>query len=62
MVWKGLRLVCAGGLLLQTTVTTTGCNQVLADAAAGLTSSIVNQFIRNIVNEALGLGSTGINF
>lgn len=56
--WCALVLGC--GLLLQTTSTT--CDQILVDAASGLTNSVLNQIIRNTIYEALGLssGSSGI--
>ncbi len=56
--WCALVFGC--GLLLQTTTTT--CDQILIDAASGLTNSVLNQVIRNTIYEALGLssGSSGL--
>ena len=57
--WKWLSLVFAGGLLLQTTAPATTCNQAFAGVVAGLSTSIVNQIVRNMVNDSLGLGTGG---
>jgi hypothetical protein len=47
----------SGGCLLQTT-TATSCSEMAASLSATLTTSIVNQLIRNSVYEALGLQDT----
>ena len=51
--WTIVTLILTGGALCQTS-----CSIIAADATAGLTTSVVNEFIRNIVNEYLGLGGS----
>lgn len=59
--WKAsrwLRLaVVGGGLLFQS-----ACATSLASGTAGLMTSITNEFIRNVVNKALGVESFGFGF
>ena len=52
---KRLALMLVAGASLFQTVT---CNQIAADAVGGATSSILNQYIRSVVNDLLGTGSS----
>ncbi len=47
-------MLVAGASLFQTVT----CNQIAADAVGGATSSILNQYIRSVVNDLLGTGSS----
>ena len=53
--WLTLGLMC-GGILLQTTCTTS-----LAAGTAGLLSSVSNNLISNYVNKAMGVESFGFS-
>lgn len=59
--WKASRWLClavvGGGLLFQS-----ACATSLASGTAGLMTSITNEFIRNVVNKALGVESFGFGF
>lgn len=56
--FKRLALMLLVGASLFQTVT---CNQIAADAVGGAASSILNQYIRSVVNDLLGTG-TGLPF
>lgn len=59
--WKASRwlllAIVGGGLLFQS-----ACATSLATGTAGLATSITNEFIRNVVNKALGIESFGFGF
>jgi hypothetical protein len=55
MRWVCLTLAL-GGMLFQQPLS---CNLILAQVTAGLSTSITNQLIRNVVNDTLGLPRTG---
>ncbi len=50
-------MLLVGASLFQTVT----CNQIAADAVGGAASSILNQYIRSVVNDLLGTG-TGLPF
>lgn len=47
-------MVLSSGTLLQVT-----CNTIAADVVGGLTIAITNEFIRNLIYDALGVGALG---
>ncbi len=52
--WRPLAALLTGGFVLQAS----SCSTFASDAVTGLMTSVVDEFIRNIVGEILGV-STG---
>ncbi|HOB73224.1 MAG TPA: hypothetical protein PKG54_01745 [Phycisphaerae bacterium] len=52
--WMMGLMVLSSGTLLQVT-----CNTIAADVVGGLTIAITNEFIRNLIYDALGVGALG---
>ncbi len=52
-----LMALMAGGTVFQTT----SCSTILAETLSGLAISVVNEYIRQVVSQLLGI-STGVTF
>lgn len=55
--WMMILLTLTSGTLMQTS-----CNTIAADVVGGLATSVTNQFIRNVVFDALNAAGGGSGF